>query len=147
METTLDEILRTKGGRVCHVKPEANVLEAAQLMKHEKIGALLVLQGEKILGILTERDMLHRVVAEGIDPAATKVHEVMTKDVVVLKPSLTVREAMQIVSDKRTRHLPVVQDGHLLGMISSGDLTYRAIAEEGGVIHTLYDYIYGAYPA
>ena len=147
METTLGEILITKGDSVYHVSPEANVLEAAQMMKREKVGALLILQGEKILGILTERDMLHRVVAEGIDPAATKVHEVMTKDVVVLKPSLTVREAMRIVSDKRTRHLPVVKDGHLLGMISSGDLTHRVIAEEEGVIHALYDYIYGSYPA
>ena len=147
METTLDEILRSKGDRVCHVSPEANVLEAAQMMKNEKVGALLVLHGEKILGILTERDILNRVVAEGIDPAGIKVHEVMTKDVAVLKPSLTVREAMRIVSDKRIRHFPVVQDGHLIGMISSGDLTHRAIAEEEGVIHTLYDYIYGAYPA
>lgn len=147
METPLAELIRHKGSHVCHVEPETTVAEAARQMHRERVGALLVMHDEAVIGILTERDLLNRVVAKAVDPATTKVHEVMTPEVIVVKPSLTVREAMQIVTEKRFRHLPVVMDGHLLGMLSSGDLTRCIVAEEEGVIHTLYDYIYGAYPA
>jgi CBS domain-containing protein len=102
---------------------------------------------EEVIGILTERDLLNRVLAQGLDPANTLVHEVMTCEVLVVRSNLTIRDAMLIVTEKRFRHLPVVEDGHLLGMVSSGDLTRWIVSEEEGVIHTLMDYTYGTYPA
>jgi CBS domain-containing protein len=146
MEMTLAEIIAEKGNRICQVDPEASIDDAAKLMKKERVGGLLVMQGERISGVLTERDIVYRVLAEEMDPAVTKVHEVMTKDVVVIKPSLTVREAMKVVTEKRFRHMPVVSGGQLLGIVSSGDLTRKIAAEHEGVIHSLYDYIYGTYP-
>lgn len=146
MEMTLGQIIEEKGNRICRVDPEVSIDDAAKLMKRERVGGLLVMQGEQITGVLTERDIVYRVLAEEMDPAVTKVHEVMTKDVVVIKPSLTVREAMKVVTEKRFRHMPVVSGGQLLGIVSSGDLTRRIAAEDEGVIHSLYDYIYGTYP-
>lgn len=147
METPLSELIRHKGSHVCHVAPDATVDEAVRQMARERVGALLVMHDEEVVGIFTERDLLNRVVAEGISPCDVRIHEVMTSEVVVIRPGRTVREAMQIVTNKRFRHLPVVKDGHLLGMVSSGDLTRWIVAEEEGVIHTLMDYIYGTYPA
>ena len=147
METPLRELIHHKGSHVCHVEPEATIEQAARLMLQERVGALLVMHEEEIIGILTERDLLNRVLAKGLPPSETRVHEVMTSEVVVVRQSITVRDAMQIVTEKRFRHLPVVEDGHLLGMLSSGDLTRSIVDEEEGVIHTLMDYIYGTYPA
>lgn len=147
METPLKELLKHKGSHVCHVDPDATVEEASCLMYRERVGALLVMHGEEVVGIFTERDLLNRVVAKGLTPSKTLVHEVMTSDVVVVRPGITVRDAMQIVTEKRIRHLPVVKDGRLCGMLSSGDLTRCIVAEEEGVIHTLMDYINGTYPA
>lgn len=146
MEMSLAEIIQEKGGRVCCVDPEATVMDAVGLMKKNKIGALLVMDKEDVVGMLTERDIVFRVIAEEIVPSAIKVHEVMSKDVCVIKADNTVRDAMQVVTEKRFRHLPVVSDGKLIGMVSSGDLTRKIVAENEGVIHTLYDYIHGAYP-
>ena len=115
-------------------------------MRDAKIGALLVMRGDKLHGSLTERDILNKIVAEGLDASKIKVHEIMTSDVVVIGPNRTVREAMKIVTEKRLRHLPVVKDGHLVGVLSGGDLTRSIVAEEEDVIDTLYDYINGAYP-
>ncbi len=148
MEQTLSDIIEEKQGRgrICQVAPEATIEEASKLMKKERVGALLVMNDEWVTGVLTERDIVYRVLAVGKDITSTQVHEVMSKDVVVVKPSLTVQDAMQVVTEKRFRHLPVVKNGHLVGVISSGDLTRRIVAEREGVIDTLYDYIYGTYP-
>lgn len=146
MEMTLAEIIQEKGGRVCYTDPKATIQEAVRLMKKEKIGALLVMEGEAVVGILTERDIVFRVIGEGIAPSAIEVCKVMSKDVCVIKPENTVRDAMQVVTEKRFRHLPVVSEGKLVGMISSGDLTRKIVAEKEGIIDTLYDYIYGTYP-
>ncbi|MBT8036587.1 MAG: CBS domain-containing protein [Verrucomicrobiae bacterium] len=146
MEMTLAEIIQEKGTRICQIGPESSIDDAALLMKDERVGALLVMLDDEITGILTERDIVYRVLAERLDPAVVKVHEVMTKDVIVIKPALTIREAMHVVTEKRFRHMPVVSGNQLIGVVSSGDLTRRIAAEDEGVIHTLYDYIYGTYP-
>lgn len=148
MEQTLSDIIEEKKGRgrICQVNPEATVAEAAKMMKDERVGALLVMNEDWVIGVLTERDIVYRVLAVGRDILSTHVHEVMSKDVVVVKPTLTVPDAMQIVTEKRFRHLPVVKSGQLIGVVSSGDLTRRIVAEREGVIDTLYDYIYGTYP-
>jgi len=148
MEQTLSDIIEEKQGRgrICQIDPEATVEEAAKLMKDERVGALLVMNEEWVIGVLTERDIVYRVLAVGRNSSSTHVHEVMSKNVVVVKPTLTVQDAMQIVTEKRFRHLPVVKSGRLIGVVSSGDLTRRIVAERDGVIDTLYDYIYGTYP-
>ncbi len=116
-------------------------------MKQKKIGALLVMRGDDLLGIFTERDILTKVVAEGLDTSDVKVQSIMSKEVVVIDPCRTVREAMQIVTERKLRHLPVVKNGKLIGMLSAGDLTRSIVAETEGVIGTLYEYIQGSYPA
>ena len=147
MDQPLSDLLRHKGSHVSHVSPESTVEDAVRRMNGERVGALLVTCGGTIVGIFTERDLLTRVVVENRLPAETKVGDVMTTEVVVVRPTRTVGEAMQIVSEKRVRHLPVVEDGRLLGIISSGDLTRWMVAENEGLIHSLMDYIQGTYPA
>jgi CBS domain-containing protein len=146
MENPLSDLLRHKGSRVSYVAPESTVQDAVRQMNRERVGALLVMVGDTIVGIFTERDLLSRVVAEDRSPAQTLVGDVMTTEIVAVKPTRTVGEAMQIVSEKRVRHLPVVEDGRLLGIISSGDLTRWTVAEKEGLIHSLMDYIQGTYP-
>ena len=115
-------------------------------MSDEDIGSILVMEGDDLLGLLTERDILNRVVARDKAPGDTKVHEVMTKGIAVISPKITVRDAMQIVTEKRMRHFPVVEDGKLLGILSNGDLTRSIVAEEDEYIDTLFEYIHGSYP-
>ena len=146
VQTSLKQLLTFKGNRVVSIGPEATVLDATKKMKRLKIGAILVMHGEELVGILSERDILNRVVAEEENPAEIKVHSVMTKDVVVIEPYRTVRDAMQIITKKHLRNLPVVKDGHLIGMLSGGDLTRSIVAEEEDYIDTLYEYMRGGYP-
>ncbi|MDG0994956.1 MAG: CBS domain-containing protein [Akkermansiaceae bacterium] len=146
MELLLSDIIKENEGRICKVDPEVTIEEAAKLMMAERVGALLVMKEEWVIGVLTERDIVYRVLAQGGNITTTQVHEAMSRDVVVVKPSLTVHDAMQVVTEKRFRHLPVVSGGHLIGVVSSGDLTRRIVADREGVIDTLYDYIYGTYP-
>jgi CBS domain-containing protein len=108
-------------------------------MNSENIGALLVMEGDKLTGIFTERDALNKVLAAGIDPTSTKVSEVMTKDPYCVDPSTTVEEAMSIVTDHRVRHLPILHNGSLVGLISSGDLTHWLVEDKAGEIKDLVD--------
>ncbi len=147
METYLTELLSHKGGDVFGVAPETSVEEAAQIMGERKIGALLVMRDDELLGIFTERDILIKVVAKKLNAADIEVHSIMTKEVIVIDPRRTVREAMQIVTEKKLRHLPIVKEGQLVGMLSGGDLTRSIVNEAEGVIETLYEYIQGSYPA
>jgi CBS domain-containing protein len=146
METLLSELLREKGSKVHQIEPTATVEQAAKEMTNKRIGALLVMKGEELVGIITERDILNRIVADGARADKILVQQIMTGDVVVIAPNRSIRDAMRVVTEKRLRHLPVVKDGCIMGMLSGGDLTRSIVAEEEGVIHTLYDYIYGTYP-
>src|SRR5690606_2512479 len=117
--STVHEILRIKGSEVHSIEPEASALEAAQLMNRHKIGALLVMDGHAPIGIITERDLLQRIIAAGRDPAVTTVAEVMTSETLCCQPQTTIDEAKSVMRDHRIRHLPVVNDdGELCGMIS-----------------------------
>lgn len=128
------------------VAPETTIREAARVMRDAKIGALLVMCDGQLIGILSERDILNKVVADRRDPDEVQVREVMTREVVVIKPGRSVRDAMRIVTRKHLRHLPVVDEGRLIGMVSGGDLTRSIVAEEEEVIESLYEYIRGGYP-
>jgi CBS domain-containing protein len=146
METTLTILLEEKDRGVVGLAPDVTVREAAKTMRDARIGALLIMRDGKLVGILTERDVLNKVVAEGLNPDEVEVRDIMTRDVVVIDPSLSIRDAMRIVTVKKLRHLPVVRDGQLIGMVSGGDLTRSIVAEEEEVIETLHDYIRGSYP-
>ena len=112
------------GSRVIYsVGPDVPVTECAQRMTEKKIGGLIVMNGDKLIGIFTERDALSRVLAAGRDPRGTTVSEVMTKNPYCVRPETSVAQAMEVVTERRFRHLPIVEDGEVLGVLSSRDLT------------------------
>ncbi len=141
---TMQDILASKAHEIYTIRPEATVLEATRKMNQHKIGALVVMQDNQVVGIFTERDVLRRVVAEQRDPTTLSVAEVMTTEVICAEPDTDTEEAAAIMKNRRIRHLPVCDaDGNLLGMISIGDLNAVYATEQEQTIHFLSDYIYG----
>jgi len=138
----LSQLLETKGREVISVVPGASVYEAIELMATRSIGALLVLEHGRIVGILSERDYARKVILQGRSSRTTTVGEIMTSPVLTAPSRLTVEEAMAVMTEKRVRHLPVVDDGWLRGMISVGDLVKEIIAEQQFVIGQLHNYIH-----
>ncbi|MGH7223779.1 MAG: CBS domain-containing protein, partial [Gemmataceae bacterium] len=128
---TVRDILSKKGSQIWSLDGEATVLHAAQFMAEHKIGALLVLDDGRIVGMFSERDILRRVVAEGRDPTHTRVGEVMTVEVACCTPDTSLEEARGAMKNRRIRHLPVVDaDERLLGVISIGDLNAFQVAHQ-----------------
>ena len=121
------------------VGPDTLVTECVQAMATEKIGALVVMDNEKLVGIFTERDALNKVLAAGLDPRSTKVSQVMTKDPYCVPPTTTVGAAMQLVTQRRFRHLPIVQNGKILAVLSRGDLTHWLVKDQMGEVKELVD--------
>jgi CBS domain-containing protein len=121
------------------VGPDTPVETCVRMMAAEKIGALIVMEGERLTGIFTERDALNKVLAAGRDPVSTKVSEVMTKDPYCMPPTTTVGEAMELVTKQRFRHLPIVENGKVLAVISSGDLTHWLVTDQVGEVQELVD--------
>ncbi len=121
------------------VGPDTPVTVCVRTMTAENIGALVVMDGERLLGIFTERDALNKVLAAGLDPVNTKVSAVMTKDPYCIPPTTTVGEAMQLVTQRRFRHLPIVENGKVLAVISSGDLTHWLVKDQIGEVQELVD--------
>ncbi len=146
MESTLGMILQEKGSAVHSVAPDATVLDAVRMMNRAGIGSLLVLNGDEVIGIFTERDVLRRVVDAGFDASATTVAKVMTRELVTVGPATTITEAMTVVTEKRCRHLPVMDGERLLGLISIGDLTRWYTRSQEIQIRDLVNYITGRYP-
>ena len=141
---TVQDILAVKGGHVQSIGPAATVLDAALVMNEHKIGSLLVMDGGRLAGIITERDLLQRVVARRRDPAELPVGEVMTAELVCCQPCTTLDEARGVMKNRRIRHLPVVDDqGQLLGLVSIGDLNAYLARDQEVTIHVLSEYIYG----
>ncbi len=141
---TVRDILAVKGPQVETIHPEATVYEAAVRMNEKKIGSLAVLCEGRLCGIITERDILMRIVAERRDPAQTRVGEVMTGELVCGRPHTSLEEARGVMKNRRVRHLPVTDDdGQLLGMISIGDLNAHETTTHERTIHLLHEYIYG----
>jgi CBS domain-containing protein len=118
----LYEILEEKGGEVLKVDAESSVFEAVQLMVEKNVGSLLVTEGGDITGIVTERDYLRRVTLEGRTDRETPVREIMSSPLIVASPQTTVDECMALMTDRRIRHVPVVEEGSVVGVISIGDL-------------------------
>lgn len=142
--TTVAEVLRSKAGSVVfHVAPSDTVLDALRLMADKGIGALMVLDGEKIAGIFTERDYARKVVLLGRSSGETPVSEIMTRAVRFVHSTQTTEECMALMTENRLRHLPVVDDGRLVGLISIGDLVKHVISQQRFVIAQMEQYITG----
>ena len=143
MQGTLKEIIGEKGPTIHSVAADAMVEDAVTKMNRERIGAVLVMYGETLMGIFTERDVLTKVVGGKLDPSTTPLADVMTKEVLALHASATVEYAMRVVTKKRFRHLPVAEDGKLIGMVSSGDLARWMVRNQENTIDDLTKYISG----
>lgn len=143
--TVVSEILKSKpNSTVYTVRPADSVLDALRLMADKGIGALLVTEGERIVGIFTERDYARKIALLGRTSAATQVRDVMTPDVLFVRPDQTSEQCMKIMSSHRLRHLPVVDGDKLVGMISIGDLVSNIISEQKFIIEQLEQYISGS---
>lgn len=140
---TVDDILQKKGRDVTIIPRTASVLDAAVVMNSKHIGAAVVSDGDRLVGIFTERDVLNRVVAAGRDPKTTIVQDVMSTPMACCTRMTTIGECSRVMREKRIRHLPVVEDGRLQGMISIGDLNATQVAEQAETIRYLNDYLYG----
>ena len=138
------EILKTKPDQTVYaVSPTASVYEAVKLMAEKNIGALLVREGEKVVGIMTERDYARKIVLMGRASKETPVGEIMTTTVMYVRPSQTNEECMALMTDNRVRHLPVLDNGKLVGLVSIGDLVKDIISEQKFIIEQLEHYITG----
>lgn len=141
---TVNDVLKQKGSQVFSIGPKASVLDAALLMNEHRIGGLVVLHSARVVGIITERDVLRRVVAQRADPANVTVQDVMTEDVYVCKKHVSIEEARGIFKNQRIRHLPVVDDsGRLEGMVSIGDINGWKLNGQEATIQYLHAYLYG----
>ncbi len=140
---TIKQILEAKGNQVYVTNPDTCVIDAVKEMAKKKCGALIVLQGNDIKGVITEQDFTRRVLLKDLDTASTKVEEVMSSDVAVIEPQNTVTEGMAMMTEKRIRHLPVIDSNNaLIGIISIGDLVKEVIAEQEALIGQLEQYIH-----
>lgn len=137
------QLLDSKGRDVVSISPEASVFDAIQLMADKGIGALVVLEDGRLAGIVTERDYARKVILKGRSSQSTTVREIMTTDVVTTGTKQSVEKCMNLVTDRRIRHLPVVDDGRLVGIISIGDLVKAIIADQQQAIKELAHYISG----
>ncbi|HEY0712902.1 MAG TPA: CBS domain-containing protein [Polyangia bacterium] len=142
MTEPVTKILEQKSEPLETVSPRASISEAIARMNEKNIGSVLVMDGERMVGIFTERDVLTRVVPRGLDPAKMPVTEVMTQRPITIGPNTTVEEAMMVVSDTRRRHLPVIDGGRVIGMISIGDLNRWVVRDQKRTIDDLIDYVH-----
>lgn len=139
----IKDVLAKKGSDVATIGPQATVMEAADLMSKQRIGALCVMEGESLVGVFTERDVLNRVVSAGLDPGATRVADVMTWDVMNCGLEGDVGDCAAVMSHRHIRHLPVVEDGKLVGLISTGDLMALELSTKQAHIENLHEYLHG----
>ena len=140
---TVRQLLQTKGHEVWSIDPEALVIEALKMMAEKGVGALIVLDAGRVVGILSERDYARKVSLLGKSSKTTPVREIMTEKVVFVRPEQTVEDCMALMTNKRIRHLPVLEDDGLLGVISIGDVVKEVISEQEFLIGQLENYIIG----
>jgi CBS domain-containing protein len=145
MRSTVEEILQYKGREVWTIGPKATVLEALKIMAEKDIGALIVVQDDKVVGIISERDYARKVVLRGRTSVSTPVKDIMTDKVYYVTPKTTVVECQALFTEQSIRHLPVLDEGKLVGVVSIGDVVKAVIDEQEDTISHLSDYITGKY--
>jgi CBS domain-containing protein len=139
---TLHDLLALKGHEVIAVQPADTVLQAANLMNQRNIGGVVVLEGDRLVGIFTERDVLRRVVAPGLDPATTPVAEVMTAPVINCPPELSVDDCATLMTTRAVRHLPVHDGTGLTGLVTIRDLLAHKVSEQQATLEQMTNYLY-----
>jgi len=140
---TVGALMRDKASALHSIEPTATVLDAISLMAERNIGSLPVMQGSRLVGMLTERDYTRKVILMGRKSRDTQVSEIMTRDPMTVSPDDTVNDCMEIMTEKRVRHLPVVEDGKLIGILSIGDLVKWIISAQSATIDHLTRYVFG----
>ncbi len=142
---TVKDLLKGKGYDIWAVAPDDSVYDALKLMADKNVGAVLVMDADHLVGILSERDYARRVLFKGKLPEETPVREIMTEKVLWVRPDQTVEECMALMTNKRVRHLPVFEGDQLIGVISIGDVVKAIISEQEFMIEQLEHYITGGY--
>ena len=140
---TVGQILQTKGTQIWSVGPDDTVYEALQSMAEKRIGALLVMEADNLVGIFSERDYARKIALAGKSSMDTPVREVMTKEVVCITRECTMVECMELMTEKRFRHLPVKEDEKVIGLVSIGDVVKSIISDQEFIIKQLENYITG----
>lgn len=143
MHTPVSQLLQLKGTQVYAVAPTDSVYEAVRRMSEYGIGALVVLDGDTLAGIVSERDYARKVVLQGRQSKETAVADIMTRSVITATPGQTVRDCMKLMTERKIRHLPVVDEGRVVGMLSIGDLVKQIITTQQAQIEQLQNYIAG----
>lgn len=139
---TVRDLLDRKRGSALVVAPGTTVREAVRQMDERGVGSVLVMEGDRLVGIFTERDLMRRVVAQDLAPAATTVREVMTSELVTCRPEATAADCEALMSERHIRHLPVSEDGKVLGVITTGDLLAHDIHEKEAAIRHLESFVF-----
>jgi len=139
---SVTQLLQAKGREIHSITPQARVFDALKLMAEKEVGALVVLDGGKLAGIISERDYARKVILHGKSSHDIKVQEIMTAKVITVGPASSVEECMALMTDKRIRHLPVVEGERLVGLLSIGDLVKEVIADQQATIKQLESYIH-----
>jgi CBS domain-containing protein len=142
---TISAILNQKSGEIFSISPDAAVYEAVEMMANRNVGALLVMEGDKLVGLVSERDYTRKVMLRGKRSRETKVSEIMSADLKVIRPNEAVEECLRLMTDKRIRHLPVVEGDQVIGIISIGDLVKHVISCQSATIAHLESYIHGGF--
>jgi len=145
MKTTVEEILEQKGRDVWTISPKATVMDALKLMAEKHIGALVVVHDDQVIGIISERDYARKVILRGRSSINTHIKEIMTDKVYYVSPKTTAEECMILTTQQSIRHLPVLENGKLVGLISIGDVVKSIIGEQETEIRQLSEYISGKY--
>ena len=147
LHDSVERILREKGSVVFSISQDATVYEALEMLEEKNVGALLVMAGDSLVGLLSERDYVRKVKLRGHSSTDLKVEEIMSSPVVTVDPKATVDECMRCMTNKRCRHLPVLDEGKVVGLVSIVDLVNWIMTVQDVTIHQLEDYICGKYPA
>ena len=140
---TVAELLKAKPARVVKVGPEQSVLDAIKVLAQENVGAVLVMTGDRLAGILSERDYTRKVILKGRSSETTRVEEIMTGNVICVSPRTKTRDCMALMTEKNFRHLPVLDEGRVIGMVSIRDIVSDIIADQDFTIEQLEHYISG----
>ena len=144
-KTTVQDILKSKGHIIISIAPDDTVYNTIKLMAEKKIGCLLVMHGDKLEGIISERDYAWKCILEGKNSKSAKVEDLMSRELFCISPETPVIEALAIMTEKHVRHLPVLKDNRCTGLVSMGDLVFKIISDQEQEISHLINYISDAY--